>query len=68
PEMSGYELAARVSDSRPEIRVLFISGNAHAAAWPTRIDGEVLQKPFAPDQLVQAVRRVLDGLGSVVIA
>ena len=68
PEMSGYELAARVSDSRPELRVLFISGNAYAAAWPTRIDAELLQKPFASDQLARAVRRVLDGPRPVVIA
>jgi Response regulator containing CheY-like receiver domain and AraC-type DNA-binding domain len=44
PEMSGYELAARVSDSRPELRVLFISGYAYAAAGPPRIDAELLQK------------------------
>jgi two-component SAPR family response regulator len=68
PEMSGYELAARVSDSRPELRVLFISGYAYAAAWPTRIDAELLQKPFASDQLARAVRRVLDGPRPVVIA
>jgi CheY-like chemotaxis protein len=61
PEMSGYELAARVRDSHPEIRMLFISGNAHVEAWPTTIDGELLQKPFAPDQLARTVRRVLDG-------
>jgi CheY-like chemotaxis protein len=66
PEMSGYELAARVSGSRPEIRMLFISGNAHVEAWPTRIDGELLQKPFAPDQLARTVRRVLDGPRPVV--
>ena len=68
PEMSGYELAARVSDSRPELRVLFISGYAYAAAGPPRIDAELLQKPFASDQLARAVRRVLDGPRPVVIA
>ena len=68
PEMSGYELAARVRHGRPEMRMLFISGNAYVAAWPTSIDGELLKKPFAPDQLAQTVRRVLDGPRPVVIA
>jgi CheY-like chemotaxis protein len=68
PEMSGYELAARVSDSRPELRVLFISGYAYAAAGPPRIDAELLQKPFASDQHARAVRRALDGPRPVVIA
>jgi CheY-like chemotaxis protein len=67
PEMSGYELAARVSGSHPEMRMLFISGNAHVEAWPASIDGELLQKPFAPDQLARTVRRVLDGPRPVVI-
>jgi DNA-binding NtrC family response regulator len=67
PEMSGYELAARVSGSHPEMRMLFISGNAHVEAWPASIDGELLQKPFAPDQLARTVRRVLDEPRPVVI-
>jgi PAS domain S-box-containing protein len=61
PEMSGYELAARILDRRPEIRTLFMSGYAAGAAdAASSASSELLKKPFAPDQLAQAVRRVLD--------
>ena len=68
PEMSGYDLAARVRDGHPGIRTLFISGYAHEAATAAeRLGGErlLLQKPFAPDQLARAVRGVLDGTAAV---
>ncbi|HKI90661.1 MAG TPA: ATP-binding protein, partial [Gaiellaceae bacterium] len=64
PEMSGYQLAARVLRVHPEIRTLFISGYAHAAAQAAlSVDGDavLLQKPFAPSELARAVRHVLDG-------
>ena len=64
PEMSGYQLAALVRRARPEIRTLFISGYAHAAAQAAlSVDGDavLLQKPFAPTELARAVRHVLDG-------
>lgn len=61
PEMSGYDLAARVLDRHPDIRTLFISGYAAGAADAAKTaTGELLKKPFAPDQLAQAVRRALD--------
>lgn len=63
PEMSGPELAARLSEHDPSLPVLFMSG------YPDRIDQEgtldpdapFLAKPFTPDGLIEAVRRVLDG-------
>ncbi len=68
PEMNGFELAARVRGSRPELRTLFISANAYAAARPSRIDAELLKKPFEPAQLARAVRRALDKVRPAVIA
>jgi PAS domain S-box-containing protein len=63
PEMSGFELAARIRLAQPVSRTLFISGYAHAALTETSElpEGELLRKPFSPDQLTRAVRAVLDG-------
>jgi PAS domain S-box-containing protein len=61
PEMSGYDLAARVHKERPEIRLLFMSGYAHKVSGSESFAGELLKKPFAPEQLAHAVRTALDG-------
>lgn len=63
PEMSGYELATRVRLARPDARTLFMSGYAHKALGDNGQlpEGELLRKPFAPEELTAAVRAVLDG-------
>jgi two-component system, cell cycle sensor histidine kinase and response regulator CckA len=63
PEMSGYELATRVRLARPDAHTLFMSGYAHKALGDTaRLPGgELLRKPFSPEELTAAVRAVLDG-------
>jgi PAS domain S-box-containing protein len=66
PEMSGYDLAARVGERRPEVRRLFISGYAPNPAGAQA--GQLLKKPFAPEQLARAVRAVLDDDGRVEIS
>ena len=63
PGLDGLELAAVLRTTRPELRVLFISGRADAAAQggeaqPTGTD--FLPKPFTPSQLTVAVRALLD--------
>jgi len=63
PEMSGYELAARVRERRPDIRLLFMSGYAHRVPGAEQAEGRLLQKPFAPEQLARAVRSTLDDDG-----
>jgi two-component system, cell cycle sensor histidine kinase and response regulator CckA len=63
PEMSGYDLAARVRERRPEIRLLFMSGYAHRVPGAQQAAGRLLKKPFAPEQLARAVRSTLDGTG-----
>lgn len=60
PEMSGFELAARLRVGRPEMRTLFMSGNAYVASSSTHSDDELLKKPFEPAELAHAVRGVLD--------
>src|SRR6185436_19197386 len=55
PRMSGPELAARLAQSRPGIKILFVSGYAD---WATmrqgglRSDAAYLQKPFGPEALL----------------
>jgi two-component system cell cycle sensor histidine kinase/response regulator CckA len=60
PEMSGYDLALRVRERRPDIRLLFMSGYSHRVSGADAVDGELLKKPFAPEQLARAVRYTLD--------
>ena len=63
PRMGGPELARRLTSSRPEMRVLFMSGYAGGAPGhdPALVKGAVLlQKPFSPEVLVRKVREILD--------
>src|SRR5688572_4348192 len=63
PGMSGPQMAARISNERPNSRVLFITGHAVGGDGRHRLPGgggRVLRKPFTPDPLLRAVREVLD--------
>ena len=64
PEMSGWDLAKRLLDERPGLQTLYISGYSENAAGPQElVDTKInfLQKPFAAGELVQKVRKLLDG-------
>jgi CheY-like chemotaxis protein len=63
PQMSGQELASRLTVMRPSIKVLYLSGytkeevTRHGVLEPGTA---FLQKPFTPDALARKVREVLD--------
>jgi two-component SAPR family response regulator len=61
--MSGRELASRVAETRPAIKVLFMSGYTEDAIVHHGVVDEgiaFLQKPITPTALTQKVREVLD--------
>ena len=63
PEISGPELARLLTETRPEIAVLFMSGYAedeivHRGVVDRGVS--LLSKPFKPDALARAVRKQLD--------
>jgi PAS domain S-box-containing protein len=61
PNLSGPELAQRLADSRPMMKVVFMSGNPDDAFDRTDFEKTlVLQKPFPIDTLLRGVRSVLD--------
>lgn len=62
PRTSGRELASRVAERRPGIRVLFMSGytdNVITTGGMLEKGLAFLQKPFSPAALLQKVREVL---------
>jgi CheY-like chemotaxis protein len=62
PEMKGRELAARVAQTRPGIRTLFVSGYAASQLTPAGALApgvHFLQKPFSVDQLTASVESLL---------
>ena len=64
PGMSGRELADQLHATRPEMKVLFISGytdNIIAERGMLPPGTAFLQKPFSPRHLAAKVREVLDG-------
>jgi signal transduction histidine kinase len=61
PGMQGPELATRLRSMRPGLRVLFMSGYPSEAVTNEILnDAALLEKPFLPAVLTQAVRLMLD--------
>jgi two-component system cell cycle sensor histidine kinase/response regulator CckA len=61
PGESGLELAKAVRAIQPGARILLMSGYTSAALEPHGlINGEILEKPFTPSRLAEAVREALD--------
>jgi PAS domain S-box-containing protein len=63
PHMRGPELAERLRQVRPELKVLFLSGYTRLGALGNRTaspPATFLQKPFTRAALAQRVRRLLD--------
>jgi hypothetical protein len=63
PEMGGPELFRRLGATRPDLRVLYMSGyTGDALTTHGRLDptATLLQKPFATDVLVQRVQESLE--------
>jgi two-component system, cell cycle sensor histidine kinase and response regulator CckA len=58
PNVGGRDLARRLRQQHPKMRVLFMSGYAAPAA--SGGEGPVLQKPFLLDELAHKIRELLD--------
>ncbi len=63
PTMGGAQLARTLRERRPELRVVFMSGYTHGTLELQSMDAAAtrfLPKPFTADQLVGALRELLD--------
>ena len=64
PGLSGRELADELKHSRPDVKVLYMSGYTHDLVTQEGIletGSELLQKPFSINALMNRVRDILDG-------
>jgi DNA-binding response OmpR family regulator len=62
PVFSGPELASRLKELRPDMRVLFMSGYPdERIAGHDMHHGEPIGKPFTAEALTERVRATLDG-------
>jgi DNA-binding response OmpR family regulator len=58
--MNGIELARELRATRPDLRVLLISGYTEEAVGRVGPDGlDLLSKPFTADELLGRIRQVL---------
>jgi len=66
PDMTGRELVERLTESRPAVTFLFMSGYTDDDVLRRGVlhgEAAFLQKPFTGDQLARKVREVLDRIG-----
>ena len=57
PRLNGPEAVNQLVERRPQLKVIFVSGYADAAKLTSR--WVVLQKPVAPDALIEMVHQTL---------
>ena len=65
PRMDGRQLYDNISELRPGVPVLFCSSysaNILESEYMLRVRGSLLPKPFRASELLQRVRRLLDGV------
>jgi two-component system, cell cycle sensor histidine kinase and response regulator CckA len=62
PQMNGFELGERLSDAKPEQKILYMSGyrDNPIGNAPGGLNRAFLHKPFTPDTLLTKVRQLLD--------
>ncbi|MGD1092299.1 MAG: CheR family methyltransferase [Bryobacteraceae bacterium] len=60
PHMGGDELGKRMRRRRKGIKVIYMSGYPGDAFHAVKKDANFLEKPFKPEHLAAAVRKVLD--------
>ncbi len=63
PQMSGRELAARLLERRPDLRVLYVSGHTPDPAFLRAVAEDrvpFLPKPYTVQELLRRVREILD--------
>jgi len=61
PQRSGPEMAEKLFNIEPAVRVVFMSGMAEFSELPPHLQQlPILYKPFTADRLVNFVRRSLD--------
>jgi CheY-like chemotaxis protein len=58
PRMSGTEMVKQLRESAPDLKLITMSGFMQTNSGPAAVQ-EILQKPFTPTQLLEAVHRVL---------
>jgi CheY-like chemotaxis protein len=61
--MPGYELARQLLAEKPQLKIIYTSGYSEDLADKrvTLMEGvNFLQKPYAPQQLAEALRKTLD--------
>jgi PAS domain S-box-containing protein len=59
PTISGLDLAKRLQKTRPEMKVLFISGYTDQGASLSESSSNFLMKPFSPSDLQQKIKAIL---------
>jgi len=63
PDMNGMQLYAGISEMRPDIKVIYISGyTANVITWNEKNEEEInfIQKPFSISDFRKKIRNVLD--------
>ena len=63
PGMTGRELAARLLQQKPTLKILLISGCPDPREGPPPDSVELIRKPFAGRVLLERIREVLDSKG-----
>jgi len=71
PEMDGYQLAKRINELYPKIKIQLASGyndERHQSFATSELREQMLQKPFELERLLTRVRQLLDDGGDSAVA